>query len=242
MVIAFVFIAGRAMHKDEPITGAPPYGASEEEVPESEPYSIIKNWLRPEGPAKVGIQIGHYKNDELPEELERLRGNTGSSGGGKWEWEVNYEIAHLIAEKLENEDVEVDIIPATVPPRYWADVFVAIHADGSEDRNKSGYKFAGPWRDFSGGSNKLVTILEEKYEEATSLAKDENISRNMRGYYAFSWWRNEHAIHPMTTAVIAETGFLTNRNDQKLLINSPEIPATAIAEGILEYLRTKELI
>lgn len=242
LVLLLVILFAINFRQESQISGAPPYGASEEEVPQSGPYSLLANWTRPEGPAKVGIQIGHYKNDELPDELERLRGNTGAQGGGKWEWEVNYEIAHLIAKDLEAQGVAVDILPATIPPSYWADVFIAIHADGSEDRTKSGYKFAGPWRDFSGGSSKLVTILEKKYEEATGLSKDENISRNMRGYYAFSWWRNEHAVHPMTTAVIAETGFLTNRNDQRLLINSPKIPASAIAEGIFEYLRTKELI
>ena len=227
---------------DEPISGAPPYGEPESEVPGYDPFSFTKTWKRPDGPAKVGIQIGHYKNDEVPEELARLKDNTGSQGGGKWEWEVNYEIAHTIAENLEREGVVVDIIPTTVPPKYWADVFIAIHADGDEDRYKSGYKFAGPWRDYTRKSPKLVEILEKHYEEATGLSKDENISRNMRGYYAFSWWHYEYSVHPMTTAVIAETGFLTNRGDRELLINTPEIPAKAISDAIVEFLRVEGLI
>jgi len=222
-------------------SGAPPYGEGESEVPATDPFSIINNWTRPDGPASVGIQIGHYKNDEVPEELERLKNNSGAEGGGKWEWEVNFAIATAIAQKLREENIIVDMLPTTIPPKYWADVFISIHADGSEDRGKSGYKFAGPWRDYSKKSADLVSILEKHYEEATGLAKDENISRNMRGYYAFSWWRYEHSVHPMTTSVIAETGFLTNRGDQKLLINTPEIPARAISEGILEFLRGEKL-
>jgi N-acetylmuramoyl-L-alanine amidase len=202
----------------------------------------MKNWQRPEGPAKVGIQVGHWKNDEVPEELHKLKANTGSTGGGKWEWEVNHKIATKIAEILAAEGVAAEILPTTVPPKYWADVFIAIHADGSDDKSKSGYKFAGPWRDYTKKSQDLVSILEKHYEEATGLARDENISRNMRGYYAFSWWRYEHAVHPMTTAVIAETGFLTNRNDQKLLIGSPEVSAEALADGILEYLQKEGLL
>lgn len=223
------------------ITGAPPYGESEEEVP-SAPYNIAKNWIRPEGPAKVGIQVGHWKSSEFPEELEKLRNNTGASGGGKWEWEVNYEIANLTANFLREKGVEAEVLPATVPPRYWADVFIAIHADGSTDSSKSGYKFAGPWRDLTGKSTDLVTLLEASYEAATNLPKDENITRNMRGYYAFSWWRYEHAIHPMTTGVIAETGFLTNRGDQELLIKNPHISANAIAEAIVQFLDGEGLL
>ena len=40
----------------------------------------------------------------------------------------------------------------------------------------------------------------------------------------------------MTTAVIIETGFLTNPSDQKLLIATPEIAAQGIAGGVFNYL------
>jgi N-acetylmuramoyl-L-alanine amidase len=224
------------------ISGAPTDGAAESEVPEDNSMYSLANWKRPEGPARVGVQIGHYKNDEVPEELERLKNNTGAQGGGVWEWEVNYEIAHLIADNLRGHGVEVDILPTTVPPDYIADVFIAIHADGSEDRYKSGYKFAGPWRDYTEKSKELVSLLEKRYEVETGLTKDENISRNMRGYYAFSWWKYEHSIHPMTTAVIAETGFITNWGDRELLTKTPEVSANAISDALLEYLENENFI
>lgn len=222
--------------------GAPPYGEAEEEVPATNDFSRFSNWKRPPGPAKVALQVGHWKNEELPEELEKLIGNTGARGGGKWEWEVNHQIATLTSKSLREAGVSVEILPATVPPEYWADAFIAIHADGSTDRSKSGYKVAGPWRDLTNSGSTLVDLLEMQYEEATGLAKDTNITRNMRGYYAFSWWRYDHAIHPMTTAAIVETGFLTSPKDQKLLINKPEISAQGLAEGILEYLKIKQLL
>lgn len=102
------------------ITGAPPYGVPESEVPN---YTPISGWTRPNVPPRVGLQVGHWKNDEVPDELENLRRNTGASGGGKMEWEVNYALAIEIEKILENEGIEVDIIPTTVPPNYWADVF-----------------------------------------------------------------------------------------------------------------------
>ena len=229
--------------KNEPITGAPPYGESFEDVPELDGRdNWLYNWVRPEGPPKVGLQVGHWKNDELPDELDRLKGSTGASVDSFKEWELNHKIALQTAEILEEKGIEVDIIPATVPEKYWADVFVAIHADGNESSYISGYKVAGPWRRHFNKSDRLVELIDDSYGKETDLIKDENISRNMRGYYAFSWWRYDHSIHPMTSAVIIETGFITNYNDRKLLNEQPEKPAKGIANGIVDFLIEQDLM
>jgi N-acetylmuramoyl-L-alanine amidase len=223
-------------------TGAPPYGEPENEVPTADEYSWMDNWRRPDGPPRVGLQVGHWQNYAVPEELSRLRGNTGSSGGGKAEWEVNHAIASLTSELLKKQGIEVDILPATVPPDYWADAFIAIHADGNLDSSKRGYKFATSWRDFTGKANLLLEHLDKTYGLQTNLPKDPVISRNMRGYYAFAWWRYEHTIHPMTPGVIAETGFLTSPQDRKIIVSLPEISAQALADGILSFLRSQKII
>ena len=241
VVVSFLVVQ-RILSSSGSVSGAPPYGEPETDVPSLDPYSWIHDWKRPEGPAKVALQVGHWKNDEVPEELERLKGNTGSSGGGKWEWEVNYAIAELTAEILRAEGVTVEILPATVPPDYWADAFIAIHADGSEDRGVRGFKVAPPWRDLTGKADELTTYIENSYQEATGFAKDPNISRNMRGYYAFAFWRYEHAVHPMTTSVIVETGFLTNAADRNVIVQKPAVSARGIANGILAYLEQEKLL
>lgn len=223
-------------------SGAPPYGESEDQVPQFSEFDWLLNWKRPDGPAKVGLQVGHWKNDELPEELSKLIGNTGASGGGKSEIEVNLAIAEATAEILREQGIIVEILPATVPEKYWSDVFVAIHADGNLDNSKSGYKAAAPWRDFSGKANKLVELVEANYENSTGLVKDNNISRNMRGYYAFSWWRYDHAIHPKTTGIILETGFLTSPSDRKVIVSNYQKSAVGLAQGILEYLKSESLL
>lgn len=229
-------------NQSPPITGAPPYNIEPETNPSNNPWELLSTWKRPEGPARVGLQVGHWKNEEVPEELERLLGNTGATGGGKAEWEVNYAIASHAAQLLEAQGVLVDILPTTVPKEYWADVFLAIHADGNTDTSLSGYKFANSWRDYTGKAATLMQHLDDAYAQHVDLPKDTAISRNMRGYYAFAWWKFEHAIHPMTVAAIAETGFLTNKNDRQLLIDSPEIPGEALAEGIMKYLNELQLI
>lgn len=202
----------------------------------------VKQWVRPNVPPKVGLQVGHWKNAELPKELEKLIGSTGTSGGGKVEWEVAYKIAEQTAQILKENNIEVDILPATIPKEYWADAFISIHADGSLDTSKTGFKIAGPRRGYLNDSDRLIDILYSSYEHETKLNKDPNITRNMRGYYAFSWWRYDHSIHPMTSAAIVETGFLTNYSDQQMLINTPNIPAQGIAKGVIEFLKYKRII
>jgi hypothetical protein len=242
VLISLSLIIGLVLKSHLSVSGAPPYGEAENEAPSTDPYAWLKDWKRPDGPPRVGLQVGHWKNDELPEELSKLIGNTGSSGGGKSEWEVNFAIAEKTAELLKEKGIQVDILPATIPVQYWADVFVAVHADGSLDRSTTGFKVAGPWRDWSGRSTTLTASIERSYAESTGLIIDPNVSRNMRGYYAFSFWRYKHAVHPMTTSAILETGFLTNANDRKVIVSNPEVSAQGLANGIIKYLTNQNLL
>lgn len=208
-----------------------------DELLKKDPEAYYRNWKRPDGPLKVGLQVGHWKNLELPDEFSNLREfGGGTKGGGKTEWEVCLAIAVEAKKVMEEKGIAVDLLPATIPPDYWADAVIAIHADGSEASSASGYKVAAPRRDISGSSMQLASILEEKYGELTMLRLDTNVTSNMRGYYAFNWRKYEHAIHPKVPAVILETGFLTNRSDRQLLVNNPSLPARAIADAIIDFL------
>jgi hypothetical protein len=184
-------------------------------------------------PIRIGLQVGHWKNNELPDELSNLRDyGGGSSGGGKSEWEVNLAIAQDTARLLEEKGYAVDILPATIPANYQADIFVAIHADGNNDPSVSGFKVASPRHDQTGKSARFAGELENIYGEITKLKIDPNVSNNMRGYYAFNYRRYEHSISPNTPAVIIETGFLTAPKDRKLLVSQPEKAADGIAQAV----------
>jgi N-acetylmuramoyl-L-alanine amidase len=222
-------------------SGAPPY-AIEDLTPPDDPFAWITNWVRPPGPPRVGLQIGHLDNDKLPDELSRLIGNTGASAAGHTEVQVNQRIAELARDLLSVQGVLVDLLPATIPQGYWADTFVAIHADGSTDYRPRGFKLARPRRDFSGGADNLLNSITESYADSTNLPQDPNISRNMTGYYAFAWWRYEHAVHPRTPSVILETGFLTSWADRQIIVNRPELAAHGLAQGILSFLETQNLL
>lgn len=197
----------------------------------------LANWQRPDGKIRIGLQVGHWKTQEVPPELSALHDSTGARGGGKMEWQVNYAIATRVATELRKFGFLVDILPTTIPEGYRADVFVAIHADNDPKRSgKSGFKISGSWRDMSGKAEMLTKIMQQEYKKATGMHIDPYITNNMRGYYAFSWWNFKHAIHPMTPAVIVETGFLDNPEDRKIILSHPDISSIGITNGIIRFL------
>ncbi|HRN96119.1 MAG TPA: N-acetylmuramoyl-L-alanine amidase [Candidatus Levybacteria bacterium] len=225
------------------ITTPTPQNTSNTILPNAlERFPELLEWKRPEGPAKVALQVGHWKNHEFPDELERLKNNTGATWGTLSETNVNYEIAIRTKSILESNGVIVEILPVTIPPSYYADAFISIHADGSTDTSKSGFKVASPRRDYSGKSTTLSEYIQQEYQLITLMEIDPVVTRNMTGYYAFSWWRFKHAVHPMTPSTILETGFLTSYTDRLTIVDNPEASAQGLANGVLKYLESEELI
>ncbi len=188
---------------------------------------------------RVGVQVGHWKSSELPDELARLRTSAGASAGGVREVDVNLDIAQRVVALLQARGYDVDLIPATVPPSYDADAFVAIHADGSTSARPRGFKMATPWRT-SDASQALLDSLTTAYAATTGLPQDDAITFNMRGYYAFSYRRHIHASAKTTPAVIIETGYLTNAADRAFLLKRAQTVAAGIDAGIARYLAQRD--
>lgn len=193
-----------------------------------------EGWRRPDGPVRIALQAGHWKASEAPDEQSGLRTN-GGSGGGHAEWSVNLEIARRTAALLEDSGYVVDLLPTTIPPGYWADLFIAIHADASTSRSASGYRSAAPRRDATGRAGEFAALLDRTYGEATGLPRYPTITRRMQGYYAFNYRRYEHALHPMTVGVIIETGFLTSPRDRTIIVNSQDRAARGIAAAVMQF-------
>ena len=188
-------------------------------------------------PWHVGLQAGHWLASEMPSEQARLRTQTGTYGGGWNEWELNLAIARRAAEILEANGVEVDVLPATVPPGYEADAFVALHADGDLSGRYSGFKLAhGRWSVDPSKDDALLEAIQDEYGAATGLPVDPHVSRNMLGYYAFSSRRFTHAIAPTTPSVILEMGFMTSWSDLDVLLGQQDAVAAGVARGVLRFL------
>jgi len=188
-------------------------------------------------PRRVGIQVGHWQREDAPDELAALRFNSGANVPGYSEADTMYDIGILIQEYLAAVNIDVDLLPVKIPVDYQADAFISLHADGSNDASIRGFKTAISRTDFSGRSGLLKNTLDSVYAEATGLPEDYSVTRRMTGYYAFNWRRYDHAVHPQTPAVILETGFLTNTSDRRLLTESPERVARAIADAVIEFLQ-----
>jgi hypothetical protein len=187
---------------------------------------------------RVGLQVGHWRSQELPDELARLRTSTGAYAAGVREVDVNLRVATLAAEYLRGAGVTVDLLPATVPPSYRADAFVAIHADGSPSTRASGWKAAAHWLEWE-ASTALIDALRAEYGPASGLRWDgDRVTSNMRGYYAFSSRRFEHTVAADTPAVILEMGYLTNPGDRRLMIDGADRLARGVANSVLRFLRS----
>jgi hypothetical protein len=215
-----------------PVALAPPGGA----VVQTNGIRIPKPAM-PTGPRRIGIQVGHWKTDEVPAELgSRIVFQTGTSWAGVDEVDVNMDIAQRIKAKLTARGYIVDILPTTIPLGYLADVFLALHADGDGTGENSGFKLAhgsrrGPYED------RLVALVRDEYAKLTGLADDfEHVSRAMSAYYAFNWGRYQHAAAAHTPAAILEMGYLSNDHDRDLMVNRADGVATAIVNGIQRFL------
>lgn len=193
-----------------------------------------------DGPRRVGIQAGHWLTEEVPPELWRLRDQTGSAAAGVQEVDINRDVAERTRAILEARGVAVDVLPATIPPGYVADAFVALHADGDAAGAARGFKIAHSARR-TPYENDLVALLRENYAAATDLPYDddpEHRTLNMTSYYAFTWQRVVHATSPFTPSAIVEMGYVTNGADRELLTGSADLVAAGIAEAILRFLDT----
>ncbi len=201
------------------------------------PIPTHEQWVAPEGPVRIALQAGHWKANEAPPELSGLKDN-GTSFEGKPEWEVNLAIVRSTAALLEQKGYLVDILPAVVPPDYRAHLFISIHADGSADTRASGYRVAAPRQDATGRAARMVSLLEESYGKATGIKQLPDVTRRMENYYAFNFRRYEHALHPMTIAVILETGFLTSASDRDVILSDPDRVARGIVDAVVTFPET----
>ncbi len=204
-------------------------------VPRWRPVARLANAMR--GPARVGLQVGHLEAAGQPDELAELRYSTGAHWDGVDEVEVNLAIVTALADRLRERGLVVDVLPATVPPRYRADLLLSVHVDANPNEERSGYKSSH----FVPPRNPHELLLKLHLDRAvlggTGLADDDrNVTGNMMQYYGFNHWRYRHAAHPRTPAVLVELGYLSNARDRELLA-SPDALAAALEAGVVGYLR-----
>lgn len=180
-----------------------------------------------EGPPKrVGLQVGHWRNWEAGPPLSN---NSGASGGGKTEAEVNLAIANAAAAYLRERGYEVDLLPTLIPKGYEADAVVAIHCDGASNPNRRGF-FTDKPRNAGPIATALSKAIDEEYAKATGLTYVYRSTVNSSQYYGY---RRVSANTPM---VLIESGFLTSPADREIIVGRPDLAGLGIANGIMRVL------
>jgi len=178
----------------------------------------------------VGVQVGHWRNSEAGYPYNT---QSGSSWGGHVESEVNLAIAQRIAARLSALGCKVDLLPTVIPSGYRADVVVAVHADGGPS-SRRGF-FADRSADnarvpLSTAESRLVSLLDQEYGASTGIPYVYRGTVDSRYYYGYYYVSHE------TPMALIETGFLTNAEDRKVILDQPDLAARGIAEAIELFL------
>ena len=137
------------------------------------------------GPVRVGLQVGHENAAAHPEELARLRQNTGGHANGVDEVDLNRAVAEALREQLEAHGVTVDLLSATPPRGYYADLVLSLHADSVADPTRRGYKSAVFEPERNPFDAALKGHIDRAYFAVSGFPDDHhNTTQNMHRYYA----------------------------------------------------------
>ena len=194
------------------------------------------------GPPRVGVQIGHDGAAAHPDELGHLRGNTGGFALGRSEVSVNRAVAAALRGQLEASGVTVDLLRATPPAGYHADLVLSLHTDSLDPEvaaGRRGYKSAYFSPPRSPLEPRLKRLIDEGYLRTTRLPDDTaNTTGAMSEYYAFNFRRYRSSVHPATPALIVELGYLSSPDDAALL-DKPQRVAAGLRGGVVAFLQSR---
>lgn len=153
----------------------------------------------------------------------------GATGISSTEADIAYSVAEKLAEKLEENGYEAHIADSTdsltarahFANGIGADIFVSIHCNAAENHSAGGYEV---WNTY--GKNKSDT-LADKIDEAM-----ESIGLYNRGVKENNWTVIYETSMP---SVLIELAFITNPEEERILINEQDKFVDAIFAGIEAY-------
>jgi len=161
---------------------------------------------------RIVIEMGH---------VGRTRGATGTPG----EQAFTRQVGAWLREYLP----EAEIVPADFGSRH-CDLFLSLHADGSNNPEARGFSVGYP----EGDNGEFAQFLAERYQKFTGFQRrKDNYTLSMRNYNA---WRRVEAKY----RCLLEAGFFTNRIERTWLTNNIKIIAEHLSETVREFLKGKQ--
>ncbi len=182
---------------------------------------------------KIYIDQGH--NPQNP--------NAGAEGNGYREQDITFEIGRRLAAILNANGFETRLSRPTAQTQlgtsvstslservngansWGADYFVSLHTNASVNPQASGTEVLVYSR--SSPAYELARSVLEQLRLSTGLRSRGVVTRP--GLYVLR--------RTAMPAILVEMGFITNPEDASLMVNSPELFAQGIADGIIDYVR-----
>lgn len=224
------------------------------EVPESKPETEQADRL------VVAIDPGHQGSWVDMSDTEpngpgssemKAKATTGTQGSfsGKTEYELNLEISLLLREELEARGYEVILTRedndtaisnadrAQMAYEQGGDIYVRIHANGSDDSSVSGALAMVP----SSANSYVGYLAEDSYLLADCILSD-YCERAGFSSLGIQYYDNMTGINwSQIPVMILEMGFMTNQSDDLRMADSAVQPlmVEGIADGIDRYFTEK---
>ncbi|WP_338470882.1 N-acetylmuramoyl-L-alanine amidase [Niallia sp. XMNu-256] len=225
---------------------------SEEKTDETPPATEITE------PFLVVIDPGHQAKANLEQEpigpdaretKYKVTGGTTGVATGKPEYVLALEAAHLLKAQLEKKGFQVILTRsshdvdisnrerAEIANKHEADLFVRLHADGSESAEMNGFSVLVPGKD----NPYTVAIYDDSYMAAQTVLS--LMSKEVKIYQNGLYFRNDLSGFNWSKVpvILTEIGFMTNPEEDKKLSNEDYLThlIKQLAAGIEAYAKTK---
>ena len=182
---------------------------------------------------KIYIDQGH--NPQNP--------NAGAEGNGYREQDITFEIGRILASILQANGFETRLSRPTAETQlgnsvstslaervdgansWGADYFVSLHTNASVNPQASGTEVL------------VYSRSSPAYELARSVLEQIRLSTGLRSRGVVTRPGLFVLRKTAMPAILVEMGFITNPEDASLMVNSPELFAQGIADGIIDYVR-----
>ncbi len=172
--------------------------------------------------------------------------NAGAEGNGYREQDITYEIGRRLGSILRDNGFEVRLSRPTADTQlgtsvstslaervngansWGADYFISLHTNASVNPQANGAEVL------------VYSTSSPSYQLAESVLEQLTLATGVRGRGVVARPGLYVLRRTDMPAILVEMGFITNPENAELLVNSPQLFAQGIANGIIDFVRRSE--